>query len=313
MWTTCGRRTGVFAAILCVVAVAATPAWAVVLLQQNFEDPLPGSASNGPGSYVVVNDPSPGWQIQGGTDGAGSVTLTAGVDANGVSGSQALFGNWDTTLGAVYTWNQYSIYGVPGSASAVPLNRVEVSLDLFVSGFENAAAMVGIRYQAGGEVAFTTPPTNNAYKHVVFTLDQATGTAPDTTLAFNLRVEHGADGFGFDANNILRIDNLQVQTLDIPVVLGDYNGNGTVDAADYVVWRDNPASLINEGASIGMVDQADYDFWKANFGQPAVGSGAIVAGAVPEPGALSLLAIAAAAGVMRFTNRRHGCASARNC
>ena len=49
-------------------------------------------------------------------------------------------------------------------------------------------------------------------------------------------------------------------------VLGDYNGNNIVDAADYVVWRDNPTTLKNEGASPNMVDAADYTFWRSRFG-----------------------------------------------
>ena len=35
----------------------------------------------------------------------------------------------------------------------------------------------------------------------------------------------------------------------------DYNQNGTVDAADYVLWRKNDSS------------QAGYDQWGAHFGQ----------------------------------------------
>lgn len=69
-------------------------------------------------------------------------------------------------------------------------------------------------------------------------------------------------------------------------VLGDYDGNGVVDAADYVVWRNSPTSLQNEGASPGVVDQADYDFWRSRFGATA-GSGSTVA-SVPEPGTLFL-------------------------
>ena len=48
-------------------------------------------------------------------------------------------------------------------------------------------------------------------------------------------------------------------------MLGDYNGNGTVDAADYVLWRDNPATLSNDStpASVGP---EDYTYWKSRFG-----------------------------------------------
>jgi PEP-CTERM motif len=62
--------------------------------------------------------------------------------------------------------------------------------------------------------------------------------------------------------------------------LGDYNHNGVVDAADYVVWRDTLGSTTdfrangsNDGASMDVIDQADYDVWRNAFGQGA-GSGA---------------------------------------
>jgi hypothetical protein len=65
-------------------------------------------------------------------------------------------------------------------------------------------------------------------------------------------------------------------------VPGDYNQNNAVDAADYVVWRSDPMTLPNEGASPGVVDQADFDFWRARFGATsAVGTAS--GAAVPEP------------------------------
>jgi hypothetical protein len=72
---------------------------------------------------------------------------------------------------------------------------------------------------------------------------------------------------------------------------GDYNNDGTVDAADYTVWRDalnSNSPLQNETASFGVVDAADYDAWKANFGSISTfGSGANTP--VPEPHAIVLL------------------------
>ncbi len=44
-------------------------------------------------------------------------------------------------------------------------------------------------------------------------------------------------------------------------VPGDYNNNGVVDMADYVLWR-NGGPLQNEVASTGTVDAADYDAWR---------------------------------------------------
>jgi O-glycosyl hydrolase/regulation of enolase protein 1 (concanavalin A-like superfamily) len=60
--------------------------------------------------------------------------------------------------------------------------------------------------------------------------------------------------------------------------LGDYNQDGTVNAADYTVWRNslgaNVAAFAGaDGSGNGVVDQADYEVWKANFGAVATGAG----------------------------------------
>jgi hypothetical protein len=80
-------------------------------------------------------------------------------------------------------------------------------------------------------------------------------------------------------------------------VAGDYNNNGTVDAADYVAWRKNlnkAGPLLNDITP--GVTAADFNVWRTNFGNtlPA-GSGAVSASEVPEPptivALLSLIAI----------------------
>jgi hypothetical protein len=83
---------------------------------------------------------------------------------------------------------------------------------------------------------------------------------------------------------------------------GDYNQNGTVDAADYAVWRDNLGTTITlpNDSTPGTVTAADYDVWRAHFGQvPGSGSGARANTAVPEPGSLMLLMFAAAGWCLR--------------
>ncbi len=95
---------------------------------------------------------------------------------------------------------------------------------------------------------------------------------------------------------------VQNGTINIPlnflvVLPGDYNSNGVVDAADYVVWRRNSgltggATYANgDGDRDGNVTIADYDIWRANFGQTAAEFGAALATAVPEPAAWMLAAI----------------------
>jgi Tol biopolymer transport system component len=68
-------------------------------------------------------------------------------------------------------------------------------------------------------------------------------------------------------------------------IAGDYNANGTVDAADYVLWRKIGGS------------QDDYNTWRANIGRTlfaGAGSGASPNAAVPEPSPLLLLIMVAA-------------------
>lgn len=73
-------------------------------------------------------------------------------------------------------------------------------------------------------------------------------------------------------------------------LLGDYNGNGSVDAADYVVWRKG-GTLQNEVADPNTISAADYTEWRARFGNPEVVGTSLDAAAVPEPSML-LLALA---------------------
>ena len=93
-------------------------------------------------------------------------------------------------------------------------------------------------------------------------------------------------------------------------VLGDYNNNGTVDAADYVVWRknlDTSTSLPNDETP-GMVTQEDYDVWRAHFGQTAAGAGAALAAstAVPEPGIAALVVVALGISLVGRARRQTG-------
>jgi T5SS/PEP-CTERM-associated repeat protein len=93
-------------------------------------------------------------------------------------------------------------------------------------------------------------------------------------------------------------------------LLGDYNGNHVVDAADYTVWRNtlgSTTSLVADGDLSGTVDAGDYVIWKAHFGE-SNGSGSAGASpsqaAVPEPASLHfMLAALFAASLMRAVRR----------
>jgi hypothetical protein len=66
------------------------------------------------------------------------------------------------------------------------------------------------------------------------------------------------------------IHNTSNTSIDLVVgIPGDHNSDGSVDAADYVVWRKN----------IGT--QEAYDAWRSNLGRTSSGSGTSTG--VPEP------------------------------
>jgi hypothetical protein len=79
----------------------------------------------------------------------------------------------------------------------------------------------------------------------------------------------------------------------IPPLAGDYNFNGTVDAADYGQWRNSVANFdpMPNGSGTGIFEgravPQDYDYWRTNFGRTVVSSSG--ATAAPEPCTLFLV------------------------
>jgi hypothetical protein len=106
--------------------------------------------------------------------------------------------------------------------------------------------------------------------------------------------------FDGDINpSVFEVDNLSMTSA---FLTADYNQNGMVDAADYVVWRNlnqqSGAGLAADGNGDGNVDQGDYVLWRNSFGTSAaaaLGTAASAASAaeqpVPEPRSVLLLAL----------------------
>jgi hypothetical protein len=87
----------------------------------------------------------------------------------------------------------------------------------------------------------------------------------------------------------------------------DYNHNGVVDAADYVLWRNANGTSVFPGAAPdgngdGFVNTLDYDFWRSRFGLAggAGSGGSVSSGEVPEPASCLLVLIAALAFSLSF-------------
>ena len=86
----------------------------------------------------------------------------------------------------------------------------------------------------------------------------------------------------------------------LPLIPGDYDRDGVVDAADYALWRktmNTSGNLAADGNGNGRIDSGDYSVWRTNYGK--TGGAALGAtlpdtqlvdnAGVPEPGAMALL------------------------
>ena len=103
----------------------------------------------------------------------------------------------------------------------------------------------------------------------------------------------------FSTTGTVGEDNYTLTSLVAPAgVAGDYNDNGVVDAADYVLWR-NGGPLENEVDNPGTVNQADYTVWRARFGNGTGAGGALSGSTIPEPATLACLLIAIAGLLLR--------------
>lgn len=138
---------------------------------------------------------------------------------------------------------------------------------------------IGLGFGPGAAIEYYAPPVTLTDSFQTFEVSFASmqlGQDADLTLAI-IKLRFLNDDLN---SGIGQLDYDQIIGLPIVDVDGDYNGDGEVDAADYVVWRKNDG--LQEG----------YDTWRAHFGQTA-GSGAGSNSAVPEPASSTLLLLAA--------------------
>ncbi len=166
----------------------------------------------------------------------------------------------DNSLGAASL-----IYNIGGGAGTPG----DQGSDPFGMGFDNAALLVTGTFAPGGIPSFTVG-TGLQTEGNVFS---AVGNIAAIAASVNLMVR----------------DNLGA------VLVGDYNRNGVVDAADYVVWRKTlgqsvPGGSGADGDNNGIIEQNDYSVWRANFGAQS-GTASVTTAAVPEPASWLLMSL----------------------
>ncbi|QDU58639.1 LamG domain-containing protein [Aeoliella mucimassa] len=77
-------------------------------------------------------------------------------------------------------------------------------------------------------------------------------------------------------------------TSEVASLPGDFNDDGTVNLADYVVWRDNLGvadehAIAGNGDGAAGVDFGDYRLWRLQFGNTLDAASGLTASQVPEP------------------------------
>ena len=150
----------------------------------------------------------------------------------------------------------------------------------------------GIPVARGGTLELTFAPNVNLTSQLGRTIDLFDWTGVTPTGAVTV-----SSPYTWNLSKLYTTGEVTLTAL--AAIPGDFNNNGVVDAADYIVWRKTDGT------------PAGYNAWRTHFGQPA-GSGAATSAnaAVPEPTSLALLPFAAA-GLLLIP--RHRVAAKNRC
>jgi hypothetical protein len=195
------------------------------------------------------------------SDGGGIFLVDSSTDnPSSISGS-ILSGNMATGVGADL---------VPDPQSALSVNYSLIGSGIVPTGGGNNVVtnspQLGLLAENGGPT-MTRPPL-------------AGSPAIDTGDPSGVVPPYDQRGNPFNRIVGLGIDIGAVERQPIPsAVNGDYNQNGVVEAADYVVWRKMFGTTVvsphsgADGNGNSEIESGDYDVWQENFGEAQPGSG----------------------------------------
>jgi hypothetical protein len=230
-------------------------------------------------------------------------TAVGTVVYSGTKVNNNLVLNVNTTTGAVQLKNDspYDIF-IDGYAVHSPLGSLQVAngtwlslQDQGVPGWEEATplATAASELRQNGSMRLTGGSGFN-----LGTLYNAAGT-PDLTFQFFQA------GLFAPTNGLVVYGAFGAVSATSAGVLGDFDNNGVVDTADYVLWRNTQGTntLLRNDPVGGTIGAPQYNVWRANFGNATAGGAATGLASVPEPGCVSLLLVAA---LVPFTWQRRG-------
>jgi hypothetical protein len=219
--------------------------------------------------------------------------------------TQVLYLEVNTTNGTVRLRNQT---GATVNIDYYEITSAQNSLNSSWAGFQNAIPAISGFPQGNG--------TGNGWEKAG---GSSSGVLSESYLTGSSAVNNGANlnlgtAFTVGGTQLLQFKYGALTSIN-PAQTGDYNNNGVVDAADYVLWRKG-GTLANDPSP--GVQPADYTQWRAAYGNASgpTGSSTLITGgviyvssasgtAVPEPAAIFLVGagIALLAGMNTRNNR----------
>jgi hypothetical protein len=243
-----------------------------------------------PGTKIAITE----YNYGGGNHSSGGI---AQADVLGIFGRDSVFAAawWDVGNGSSFVnaaFNMYRNYdgaggkfgdtSVQATTSNIATSSVYASVD---ANNPNRMVIVAInRSTQALDTAIAVADDNRFVLAKVYKLTSATAApVPGTDLVVNA---------GNQFNYLMPA--MSVTTLVLTTLSGDYNADGEVSAADYVVWRKNLGSgtALPNGDDTPGVGMDDLARWRSRFGQSASGSGASFDGAsVPEPTSILMLLV----------------------
>lgn len=138
------------------------------------------------------------------------------------------------------------------------------------AGSEYSQLVVGGDLQLSGKLTFSFENAFAPQAGQTFDLITVGGTSQLTD--YQIEIKNLAPGFQYSFAPIEGGYQLTALSNGVfsPAIPGDFSGNGVVDSADYVVWREHLDTTFG---------QADYNAWQSHFGQTTTVGAAV---AVPE-------------------------------
>ncbi|HEX4416235.1 MAG TPA: glycoside hydrolase family 44 protein [Lacipirellulaceae bacterium] len=268
-----------------------------------------------PRTQTDINDFDPGTKMAiseynygGGNNISGGV---AEADALGVFGQQGLFAAnlWpvDSNANSQFTSGGFKMFlnyngaggkfgdtsiGASVGASEIANSSVYASTD---STNPNRMIVMAINRTTSAKVAAISLTYDRVFDHAE--VYQLTSASPNPVHVADISLDQlNAFDYSMPASSVTTL------VLVADGLPGDYNRDGKVDMADYVVWRDAVGATGDvpaDGNEDNIVDARDFDLWRTNFGRTEGSTSGFGTESVPEPSVALLTALSLCAVIAR--------------